>query len=158
MERTRKIGLDPTSEQQRRLARLTGHARIAYNWTLRHYRGTRDAGSPCPRHQLLNAWNATCLKVYPWFVSFPQSAAGYAVYDAEKAIRPLKRRGSRQDEFPKPRRWDRRASSRADNGPDSVVFKDKGIPLPGVGAGLDPHGTPSALRPADGIRPATRAV
>ena len=133
MERTRKIGLDPTSQQRRRLARLAGHARIAYNWTLRHYRHTRDAGSPCPPDQLLTAWNATWPKVYPWFDSFPQSAARYAVYDAEKAIKAWKRRGSRQDEFPKPRRWDRRASCRADMGPDSVVFKDKSITLPGVG-------------------------
>ena len=28
----------------------------------------------------------------------------------------------------------------------------------GVGAGVDPRGNPPALRPANGIRPATRAV
>ena len=132
MERTRKIGLNPTPQQQRRLARLAGYARIAYNWTLRHYRRTRDAGTPCALDQLLNAWKDARSEAYPWSDSFPQSAAKYAVYDLEKAIKAWKR-NARQDAFPKPRRWRRRPSCRVDKGPDSVVFEGKSITLPVIG-------------------------
>ena len=54
------------------------------------------------------------------------------MYDLEKAIKTWKN-GNRENEFPKPRRWERRASCRADNGSDSVVFEGKSITLPGIG-------------------------
>ena len=132
MIRTCKILLEPTPEQRRRLARLAGYARIAYNWTLRHYQRTRDAGNPCSLDQLLDAWKNARMTVCPWSHSFPEGAAKYAVYDLEKAIRAWQRSG-RQDQFPKPRRWERRASCRVDNGPDTVAFEGNTIKLPVIG-------------------------
>ena len=69
MIRTCNILLDPTPEQRRRLARLAGYARTAYNWTLRHYQRTRNAGNPCSLDRLLDAWkNArmTVVSVVPF--------------------------------------------------------------------------------------------
>ena len=132
MIRTCKILLDPTPEQRRRLARLAGYARVAYNWTLRHYQRAHDAGNPCSLDRLMDAWKNARMTEYPWSRSFPEGAGKYAVYDLGKAIRAWQHRG-RQDEFPKRRRWDRRASCRVDNGPDSVVFEGKNVTLPVIG-------------------------
>ena len=130
---TRKIPLEPTPQQRRRLARLAGYARLAYNWVLRHYQRTRKAKAPCPLDQLFGAWTGARTTAYPWSRHFPQSAAKYAVYDAEKAIKAWEKNGNCENEFPKPRGWERRASCRADNGQDSVVFEGKSITLPGIG-------------------------
>ena len=129
---TRKILLEPTSKQRRRLARLAGYARLAYNWALRHHRRTRDAGAPCPVGMFLDAWNQARITEYPWSSQLPQSAAQYAIYDLEKAIKALEGDNC-QNEFPKPRRWERRASFRAGKGADSVVFEDNSITLPDIG-------------------------
>ena len=129
---TRKILLEPTPKQRRRLARLAGYARIAYNWALRHYQRTRDAENPCPLDQLFDAWDQARITAYPWSRHFPQRAAQYAVYDLEKAIKAWKN-GNHENEFPKPRRWERRASFRAGKGADSVVFEGNSITLPGIG-------------------------
>ena len=129
---TRKIPLEPTPKQRRRFARLAGYARIAYNWALRHHRRTRDTRTPCLVGMFLDAWNQARIIEYPWSSQLPQSAAQYAIYDLEKAIKALEGDNC-QNESPKPRRWERRASFRAGKGADSVVFEDNSITLPDIG-------------------------
>ena len=133
MIRTHKIALDPAPRQRCHLVRLAGYARLAYNWSLRHYQQTRDAGSPCHPTLLFLAWDQARLKEYPWSVTFPQSPAKYAVIALQKAIKAWED-SSRRNQFPKPHPWTRQHRFRADKGPDTATFENKGISLPGIGA------------------------
>ena len=134
--RTHKIALDPTPEQQRLLARLAGYANLAYNWALRHYKRTHEAGSPCPASLLSLFWDEARTAAYPWSSQLPQNAAKYAgshaVYALEKAIKAWEN-SNRKNEFPKPHYGDKRASFRAAAGSDSVEVESKGIKLPDIG-------------------------
>ena len=123
MIRTHKIAFDPTPEQQRLLARLAGYARIVYNWALRHYQRTGDAGNPCLPRLLSLFWDEARNTAYPWSSQLPRNAAEnagkHAVYALEKAFKAWED-SNRKNESPKLRRREERVAFRAANGPDTV--------------------------------------
>ena len=131
--RTRKIALSPSPKQLHLLEQHTAYARNAYNWALALFKDKREDGEPCPASMLLPFWKDARATLYPQSEALCQSAAQYAVYAVEHAIKAWDD-DHRANDFPRFHRHDHKPAFRADEGADTVQCDKRRIELPRIGS------------------------
>ena len=101
MIRTHKIALNPSSRHLSLLEQCATSARDGYNGALAYFKETLDAGEPCPAGMLFPMWKGIQPPLCPPLDKACQSAAQYAVYALEGAIKAWQDK-ARNNEFPAP--------------------------------------------------------
>ena len=132
MIRTHKIALNPSPRHLALLEQCASSAREAYNGALAYFKETLDAGEPCPAGMLLPMWQGTETPLYPPLDKACQSAAQYAVYALEGAIKAWQDK-ARNNECPRAHGSDHRPAFCVPNDDGIVSCKGKRIKLPHIG-------------------------
>ena len=142
MQRSHRVALKPTPEQESLFGQHAGYARFAYNWALGEFRAGLEVGEWLRERTLRPRWNRVKGMIAPWGTDLSQNAAKYAIIDLGQAAegwgkhrRKVKigQRTGRRVGFPKFKRRKHEQGFRADNGPDTVRVDGKIIKLPKIG-------------------------
>ena len=142
MNRSHRIALKPTPDQEALFGQHAGYARFAYNWALGEFRAGLDVGEWLSERTLRPRWNKIKEMIAPWGTVLSQNAAKYAIVDFGQAAeswgeyrRKVKsgQRPGRQVGFPRFKRRKHEQGFRADNGPDTVKVDGKVVILPKIG-------------------------
>ena len=142
MNRSHRIALKPTLEQETLFGRHAGYARFAYNWALAEFSAGLEVGEWLSERTLRPRWNQVKKMIAPWGAELSQNAAKYAIIDFGQAatawgeyrqkVKAGQRPGRRVG-FPRFKRRKHEQGFRADNGPDTVKVEGKVVILPRIG-------------------------
>jgi len=142
MNRSHRIALKPTPDQEALFGQHAGYARFAYNWALGEFRAGIDVGEWLSERTLRPRWNKVKGMIAPWGTVLSQNAAKYAIIDFGQAAeiwgeyRQKVKAGQypgRRVGFPRFKRRKHEQGFRADNGPDTVRVEGKVVVLPKIG-------------------------
>ena len=142
MNRSHRIALKPTPNQEALFGQHAGYARFAYNWALGEFRAGLDVGEWLSERTLRPRWNKVKGMIAPWGLELSQNAAKYAIVDFGQAseswgkYRRKVKSGhcpGRRVGFPRFKRRKHAQGFRADNGPDTVRVDGKVVILPKIG-------------------------
>ncbi len=142
MNRSHRIALKPTLEQETLFGRHAGYSRFAYNWALGEFKAGLDVGEWLSERTLRPRWNRVKGMIAPWGTVLSQNAAKYAIIDFGQAAeswgeyRRKEKAGQRPGRrvgFPRFKRRKHEQGFRADNGPDTVGVDGKVVILPRIG-------------------------
>ena len=142
MNRSHRIALKPTPDQEALFGQHAGYARFAYNWALGEFRAGLDVGEWLSERTLRPRWNKVKGMIAKWGTLLSQNAAKYAIVDFGQAAeswgeyRRKKKSGQRLGRrvgFPRFKRRKHEQGFRADNGPCTVKVDGKTAILPKIG-------------------------
>ena len=85
MNRSHRIALKPTPDQEALFGQHAGYARFAYNWALGEFRAGLDVGEWLSERTLRPRWNKVKGMIAPWGLELSQNAAKYAIIDFGQA-------------------------------------------------------------------------
>ena len=140
-----RFALDPTADQQRRLASAVGGARFAYNWGLELVKrrldermAGHDVQVPWTLPALRREWNRAKHQAAPWWPDNSKEAYSSGLDGLARALRNFSdskhgRRKGRPVGFPRFKRRGRRDACRFTTGAIRVPADRKHVQLPRLG-------------------------
>ena len=142
MNKSHRVALMPTAEQESLFLQHASYARFAYNWAVGEFRAGLDVGEWLSERSLRPRWNRVKNIIAPWGPGLSQNAAKYAIIDLGRATsrwgeyRRKRKQGihCRRVGFPRFKRRRHEQRFRADNGPETVRVDGRAVILPKIGS------------------------